>query len=175
MSLLKTPNPEFFVRSKEQSFCPCCNGALKCIGSRKRKCRVNIGDTIKLRIRRLRCKTCDKIHHELPDFIIPYKRYDSNCIESVVTDDKASSVPADESTLLRWKAWFKKLAHHFSGCMVSIAMQIGKGSVEDSYDSMSLLQRLWHHVGDAEGWLGRVVQPVVNSNNWVHTRSAFVT
>jgi hypothetical protein len=90
-------------------------------------------------------------------------------------DDKASPVPADDSTLLRWKAWFKKSAHHFSGCLVSIAIQTGKGSVEDSYDSMSLLQRLWHHVGDAKGWLSRIVRSIANSNNWVHTRSAFVT
>ncbi len=175
MSLLKTLNPEFFVRSKEQSFCPCCNSCLKSIGSRVRKVKNSFGDTIKLRIKRLRCRACNKIHHELPDLIVPYKRYDSKCIESVVMDDKASSVPADDSTLLRWKAWFKKSAYHFSGCLLSIAIQIGKGSVENSYDSMSLLQRLWHHVGDAEGWLARVVRPVVNSNNLVHTRSAFVT
>ena len=171
----KTPFWEFFVRSKEQNFCPCCNGTLKSIGSRIRKCKDSLGNTIDLRIRRLRCKACDKIHHELPDLIIPYKRYDSKCIESVVMDDKASPVPADNSTLLRWKAWFKESAHHFSGCLISIAIQIGKGSVEDSYDSMSLLQRFWQHVGDAEGWLARVVRPIVNSNNWVHTRSAFVT
>jgi hypothetical protein len=67
-----------------------------------------------------------------------------------------------------------KSAYHFSGCLVSIAIQTGKDSVED-YDSMSLLQRLWHHVGDAEGWLARIVRPIANSNNWVHTRSAFVT
>lgn len=175
MNLLKTLIPEFFVRSKELSICPCCSGCLKSIGSRIRKVKDSFGDTIKLRIKRLRCRTCNKIHHELPDLIVPYKRYNSNCIESVVTDDKALTVPADESTLLRWKAWFNKSTHHFSGCLVSIAIQTGKGSVEDSYDSMSLLQRLWHHVGDAEGWLARVVRPIVNSNNWVHTRSAFVT
>ncbi len=174
MSFLKTTNPVFFVRSKEQSFCPCCNGALKSIGSRIRKCTNNAGNTIKLRIRRLRCKNCHKIHHELPDLLIPYKRYDSKCIESVVADDKTLSVPADDSTLSRWKVWFMKSAYHFSGCLVSIAIQTGKDSVED-YDSMSLLQRLWHHVGDAEGWLARIVRPIANSNNWVHTRSAFVT
>lgn len=175
MCLLKTINPEFFVRSKAQSICPCCNSQLKCIGSRVRKVKDSFGDIIKLRIRRLRCKTCNKIHHELPDLIIPYKRYDSNCIESVVTDDKATSVSADDSTLFRWKAWFKKSAHHFSGCMISIAIQTDKGSVKDSYDSMSLLQRLWHYVGNAEGWLARVVRTIVNLNNWIHTRSAFVT
>ncbi|WP_391563866.1 DUF6431 domain-containing protein [Paenibacillus cremeus] len=30
---------------------------------------------------RLRCTYCRKIHHELPSCIVPYKRYDSACVE----------------------------------------------------------------------------------------------
>lgn len=172
--LVENPLSGVFVRSKEQISCPCCNGKLKCIGSRTRKFTDNIGDK-KLRIRRLRCKTCNKIHHELPDFLIPYKRYGSKGIESVVMDDKNTPVPADESTLFRWRTWFKESVHHFIGCLTSIAIRLGRASVGDFYNTMSLLQRLWHYVGDAEGWLARVVRSVVNSNNWVHTRSAFLT
>ncbi len=90
-------------------------------------------------------------------------------------DDKNTPVPADESTLLRWRAWFKGSVHHFIGCLTSIAIRLGRTSVGDFYSTMSLLQRLWYYVGDAEGWLARVVRSVVNSNNWVHTRSAFLT
>ena len=129
----------------------------------------------RLRIRRLRCKACNKIHHEIPDMLIPYKRYASKCIESIIMDDKTEPVPADESTLSRWRRWFKKTAHHFFGCLRSVSIRFGKGSVSENYVTMSLLRRLWHHVGDAQGWLARVVRIVVNTNNWVHTRSAFVT
>jgi hypothetical protein len=123
----------------------------------------------------LRCKVCKRVHHELPDLLVPYKRFSSKSIESVIVDDKAAPVPADESTLSRWRSWFRESVSHFSGCLTSIAIKFGKSSVSDSFRKMSLLQRLWHHVGDAEGWLARVVRSVVNSNNWLHTRSAFVT
>lgn len=173
MSLLKTPNPGFFVRSKEQSFCPCCGGPLKCIGSRTRKYYDSLGCKT-LRIRRLRCESCSKVHHELPDILIPFKRYSNNCIESVVMDGKNAPVPADESTILRWRSWFRESVLHFTGCLTSIAIKLGRRP-DDSYEQLSLLQRLWHYVGDAKNWLVRVVRSIVNSNNWVHTRSAFVS
>ncbi|WP_242966792.1 DUF6431 domain-containing protein [Desulfosporosinus sp. FKA] len=31
----------------------------------------------------MRCVNCRRIHHELPDCLVPYKRYESTCIESV--------------------------------------------------------------------------------------------
>ncbi len=174
MSSLKIPKQGFFVRSKEEeNFCPCCSGKVKCIGSRIRKYFDSQGSK-NLRIRRLRCEKCNKVHHELPDIIVPYKRYGSKCIESVITDKENEAVPAEESTLLRWKKWFKQTADHFYGCLRSIAISFGKSSLRDFCGRISLLHRLWHYVGDAEGWLARVVRPVVNSNNWVHTRSAFL-
>jgi hypothetical protein len=62
----------------------------------------------------------------------------------------------------------------FQGCLKSITIRYGKESVEDKSDlSESKLQRIWHYVGDAPGWLARVVRPIANLNLWIHTRSAF--
>jgi hypothetical protein len=80
------------------------------------------------------------LHHELPDILVPYKRYGSESIEAVITGKDALTV-------------------------------YGKESVESaSHLPKSTLQKIWHHVGDAPGWLARIVRPVVNLNLWVHTR-----
>ncbi|MGI6548759.1 MULTISPECIES: DUF6431 domain-containing protein [Acetivibrio] len=164
----------FFVRSEEQNSCPCCNGPLKVIGSRKRICINDKGQKMCLVIRRLRCAECRRIHHELPDKLVPYKRHVSESIEAVVTGESKLSIPADEATLGRWRHWFNNLADYFQGCLESIKIRYGNESVNDaSLLPKSKLQRIWHHVGDAPGWLARIVRPIANLNLWPHTRFAF--
>ncbi|WP_041314444.1 DUF6431 domain-containing protein [Heliomicrobium modesticaldum] len=166
----------FFVRSAEQIPCPCCNGALNGIGSRRRKCYQDTGERITLIIRRCRCAVCKRIHHELPDILVPYKRYSSKSIETVITGGAALTVPADESTLVRWRGWFLEMVNHFLGCLLSIAKRFGHASAEErSGLPESALQRIWRYVGDACGWLARVVRPVANSNLWRHTCFAFLS
>lgn len=125
-------------------------------------------------IRRLRCCDCGRMHHELPDILVPYKRYGSESIEAAVTRDTALDVAADESTIRRWRNWFKDMAGYLLGCLTSIVIRYGRGYVEEvSCLPGSVLERIWRHVGDAPGWLARLVRPVTNSNLWVHTRFAF--
>lgn len=144
------------------------------IGSRPRKYINDSGEKVKLIIRRMRCVKCRKIHHELPDILVPYKRYGRESLEAVLDDDNKLSIPADESTLKRWKSWFLERADYIQGCLNSIVIRYGQDSAEEkSRLPQSKLQRIWHIVGDAPGWLGRVVRPLVNLNLWVHTRSAF--
>ena len=100
----------FFVKSVEQNPCPICDGSLKVIGSRHRGCTNSAGDAIDLIIRRLRCHDCRKIHHELPDILVPYKRHASESIEAAVTGDDYLCVAADESTIRRWRRWFEEVA-----------------------------------------------------------------
>jgi hypothetical protein len=93
---------------------------------------------------------CKRFHNELPDFLIPYKRYDRESIESVITNQSDLHVCADESTLYRWRRWFKEMADHIRGCLVSIMIQYGKESAEDKSGlPKSKLQRIWQYVGDA--------------------------
>lgn len=62
------------ILSKESSLCPICGGALKVHGTCTRK--VRYGDCIhKYHLRVLKCQCCGKTHRELPDSLIPYKRY----------------------------------------------------------------------------------------------------
>lgn len=166
----------FFVRSAEQNYCPCCNGSLEVIGSRPRGFISGTGEKTILIIRRLRCRQCKRIHHELPDILVPYKRYGSESVEAVVTENSVLTVAADESTLGRWRNWLLKLSDYFLGCLVAIAIRYGREAAEGvSSLSKSKLQRIWQHVGDAPGWLARLVRPVANLNLWIHTRSAFLS
>jgi len=166
----------FFVRNPEQVSCPCCGGQLSVIGSRKRKCINSEGRRIILRIRRLRCKECRSIHHELPDILVPYKRHCSESIESVLDPKRTICVAADDSTIRRWREWFRRYTDHFIGCLESITARIGgKTAKKMTSSSESGFQRVIDLVGDAMGWLARVVRPVANTNNWIHTRFAFLS
>jgi len=128
--LILNPVKGVFVRSLEQSSCPCCSGLLKVIGSRKRSCIDGAGEKILLVVRRPGCTECRRIHHELPDMLVPYKRHVAESIEAVIIDN-SDSAAADESTIKRWRTWFNEMAHYFEGCLKSISIRYGKDFVED--------------------------------------------
>jgi len=161
----------FFVRSEEVIPCPCCHGLLGVIGSRARGYIQGSGEKVILIIRRLRCKECRKIHHELPNILVHYKRYDAASIEEVVTD-QSPAVAADESTLYRLRTWFAGWADYTVGCLVAIALRVRLSVEEVSSSLQSPLERIGHYVGRETGWLGRTVRPIANIHLWTHTRSA---
>jgi hypothetical protein len=169
---------EFFVRGAGRIPCPCCGESMSVIGTRNRKSRERSGETKVYNIRRLRCDQCDRIHHELPDFLIPYKRYEAECIESVLTNPAVHDVPADESTLFRWLEWFNHFVDYWSNCLISIVLRTKQEKVPldlTSADSKTALHRIGRLVGNAPRWLERIVRPIVNFNLWIHTRSAFLS
>ena len=174
---MKTLLLEFFVRCAESVPCPCCGEQLSVIGSRKRKCKNSSGQTKVLIIRRLRCVQCRRIHHELPDCIVPYKRYESSCIECAVLEGSGlSDVAADNATLYRLRVWFIIILPYFLSCLNAIAIRLGQDPVkEPSVPTLSAHQRIGLYVGHTSGWLARIVRPIVNTNSWVHTRSAFLS
>jgi len=127
-------------------------------------------------IRRLSCVECHKIHHELPDILVPYKRHGRESIEAVLTEDTELTVSADESTIRSWRMWFQEMYYYFLGCLLSITIRYDRETAEGvSSLPESKLQRIWYYVGDAPGWLARLVRPIANSNLWLHTRSAFMS
>lgn len=167
--------PAFLVRCTVEVLSPCCGEKLKYIGTRARKYRKSLGEQITLRIRRLQC-TCGKIHHELPDILVPYKRYEASCIEQVVSEPAgASTIALDDSTIYRWKAWFRSRISYWVGCLVSIAIRYKLPVKVESLLSQSVHQKIGLLVGHADGWLKRIVRPVVNANLWGYTRSAWMS
>jgi hypothetical protein len=165
----------FFVRSVELSSCPVCFEALEIIGSRERTWRKRDGERKILIIRRLRCTRCKTIHHELPDFLVPYKRYDAQSIELGITEGSQSDVAADESTLYRWRTWFTWIVSYWLSCIQALLRIMAHPVERSSSSSQSALHDIGRLVGHEFGWLARIVRLVVNRHFWVHTRSAFLS
>lgn len=172
---MKMVNLVFFVRSAESHVCPVCEKNLRVIGSRKRSGRKPTGQKVFYVIRRLRCVGCARIHHELPDLLVPYKRYEAESVESSLTEGQSSDVAADESTLHRWRVWYAEFLPYWLGCLQAIAVRFGLLVEESSIPSPFALQQIGRYVGCHRGWLARLVRPIVNAHFWIHTRSAFLS
>lgn len=63
--------------------CPNCGGELKHYDSVQRLLKTKNGVKRRVKIRRLRCVECKKIHRELPESVLPYKHYESEIIKGV--------------------------------------------------------------------------------------------
>ena len=158
----------FYVKSREKSYCPYCEESFKVIGSRKRIIFRQDGSKERLIIRRLQCCECYRISHELPDIIIPYKRYESDVIADALDGTVSSQndcCPAEHSTIQRWKIWFSLLHDYFEGAVYALMelMNIESFVVRIPLYPLSL---------QSDGWLKVLVRNLVNSGRWRQTRFA---
>lgn len=140
-----------------------------------RKGRTGDGEVNVYSIRRLRCQSCQVIHHELPACLVPYKRYEADVIETAIDHGGGMThLPVDDSTLLRWRRWFKALSEQWMSFLLSVMrrenLSLPANGLSDR--SRPVRQRIGQLVGDAGGWLSRIVRPLANHHYWLHTRSA---
>ena len=140
------------IRSEEDSVCPICCGELKVIGIRERSLTNSAGDKEILVIRRLRCQKCRKIHHELPDRVIPYKRHCAETIENIISG-KDMDVCCDFAVEKRIRAWWAAMCLYFESVMTSLRIKYGAVFSENPTPR-------------------EIVRAIVNANLWAHTRSA---
>ena len=96
---------KFHIQSNEIIPCPVCGCELFVIGTRKRRIVHSAGEKQTLVIRRLRCRECGIIHHELPSIIRPYKRRCAETCEKIIAGGIAE-VYCESSTIRRIKAWW---------------------------------------------------------------------
>lgn len=171
----------FFVRGGGQVPCPLCGSELNCFGTRMRGCIQPDGERILISLRRLRCsgESCQRIHHELPNCLVPYKRHACSSLEIACTplaEPHRIDVSAETSTIRRWKRWTETLAPYWSGCLAAIFSRLGmEPGMNRGASSSSPLQRLIQQVGHQTGWLAQAVRSLVNAGLWVQTRSACMT
>ena len=119
-------------------------------------------------IGRLRCADCRRISHELPDMVIPYKHYESDTIESELSESgpaQEKCCPAENSTMNRWKHWFFLRHTFFEEALSTIREQHVCASV--------LILPLYPLYRQPEGWLRILARGLVNSDLWRQTRSAW--
>lgn len=67
-----------------ESKCPICGGELVGYDTVERTVITKKRITYKILLLRRKCKICNKIHTELPEDIIPYKRYEAEMIYGVI-------------------------------------------------------------------------------------------
>jgi hypothetical protein len=158
----------------EQIPCPYCQSQLEPYDRRNRKYQNITGDQKILVIRRLRCcnPRCRRIHAELPDFLVPYKRYAIDVIAAVLSGT-AAIAPAEESTRQRWKNWYRQIRDHLLGVAASVRRNLQEinrtllaSPIRNSPFEISLLTGFG---------LSELVRLAVNTGNWITTRSAMVT
>jgi len=143
----------YHIHSKEASVCPICGGHLHVIGSKPRKVIESSGEVKILIIRRLRCRECGKIHHELPDILIPYKRHCAETIEKIISAGKTAEVPCEESTIRKISAWWTALLPYFINVINSLSAKL-----QITFSSTMTPRE--------------IIRAVVNAHFWIHTRSA---
>lgn len=153
--------------------CPCCQSALKPYDRRERKCRDENGDWQVLVIRRLRCQNphCQRLHAELPDYLVPYKRYKVGVIAAVL-GGTAQVAPLEESTRQCWRVWYRQMHDHLLGVAASIRRQFQE-TAQILLASPNLETFSFQNPNRLD--LVELVKLAVNSGNWITTRSAMVT
>ena len=139
-----------YVLADEELVCPACRGtALIGKGWRKRKLIKGNETVLTMNIHRIRCKDCNKMHHVLPDIIVPYKRHDSGNIDKVTENILSESI-YDESTINRIKAWWRKILLYLA------AFELNKSEIEIPLKPT----------------VKQVVCILVNANLWPRTHTA---
>jgi hypothetical protein len=115
------------------------------------------GEKIKLSIRRLKCVKCRRIHHELPDCVVPYKRHCAETIEEIIKGNE--EIPCESRTIRRIRLWWKIVSSYFKNIIKSLA---------EKYEVR------FQPAPDFR----EIIRAAVNSNNWISageicTRSDF--
>jgi hypothetical protein len=110
------------------------------------------GRKLTITIRRLRCKECLRLHHELPDMLVPYKRHCAQTIEKIIRGEVAG-LDCEERTIKRLKGWWAGLEIYIGGIVASLEAKYGV-RIEGSAPR-------------------EIIRAVVNSHLWAHTRTAY--
>ena len=154
---LKERGGFYYVIPLAASYCPICQSLLVMRATRQRVIWVNEEVKKILVIRRLHCENCNRIHHELPDCLVPYKRYGAKIIESIAANN-TKDAPCPIGTVRRLRGWWAAVMPYFLNIIKSLVEKFGV------------------RFGEPPAFR-ETVRAAVNSNNWVFahqvcTRSA---
>jgi hypothetical protein len=116
-------------------------------GRRERVLIESDGQVVKLMIRRMYCGDCDRIHHELPDCIVPYKRHCAETIEKIISG-KTDDAPCETEHIRRIILWWAAVHPYFINILKSLTEKHGV-----QFNSLPSFKE--------------IVRAVVNSNNWI--------
>jgi len=152
-------NGKKYVVSQEQIPCT-CGGHLAFKEYRLRIVRLPSEDAEFIEIRVLYCVDCGKSHRELPDFLLPYKHYTAQTVEAAV-DRKKAECSAEERTVKRWRAWFKRIRSYLAAAIVAALSEFEKVRLR-ALDPLDTLRAA------GSGWLAGAMRRYVNSGGTLH-------
>jgi len=158
----------FEITATHVPSCPVCHGRLKYRDSRSRQSTDRFGDRIICLLGRFVCECCGRLHTAIPDFIQPYKHYDSEAIQRAL-DGQWHDCAADDSTIRRWRA---DMAASEGDIAQRLASELAKaenaavpiGSAADMF--------LGIHEGEKR-WLAFAMRLLINAGHKLFTRFAF--
>jgi hypothetical protein len=131
------------------------------------------GEEIEITI--VRCKACKKGCALLPDFLLQYKQYSGNEIESVIIDS-ATHAPieieteASESTVRRWIAQIGERLKMAVGVLKHLFMQAGRTISEISIEAGHIYSEL-EQILDKAPKAARHTNKLGLANMWLGTHS----
>ncbi len=93
--------------------CPYCRGELKHYDYVQRLVRTKGGKGEYVRIRRLKCSKCNKLHREIPNDIYPYKQYEAEIINGVLAGyiDSDTIGYEDRPCEMTMRRWLTRKTH----------------------------------------------------------------
>ena len=91
-----------------ETACPKCGGNLKYYDTVFRIVLTKRRRTNRIKLRRFKCRSCGSVHREIPDYILPYKQYETELIRGVLEGFiTANTIGYEdypcEKTMLRWQ------------------------------------------------------------------------
>jgi hypothetical protein len=153
----------------ETLFCPFCRGTMAARDSRPRLVIREDGSRETWVVRRLLCRSCGKIHTELPDFILPYKHYEASAIQKTLDEEPDNSCPADDSTLRRWRESFANAAPLIAALLTALCMK-ASNEAASLFRCDTVLSNIR---AEKKHWLTFVFRLLINSGHRLRTRFAF--
>lgn len=123
------------------------------IGTRRRKFIQEGGEKAVLMIRRYRCKNCGRIHHELPDMLLPYKQHIAATFEKVYCKN-LWSVCCDDNEIRRLYLWLMQVFLSMAASLCSPLPAVGRALLRKKISE------------SPPGWLSKLVYQLVSENRW---------
>lgn len=170
--LLRWISPKLFlIVSNETVPCPLCGHELAYRDSVERIGLSFDRDRRIYIIRRMQCTnpSCHRLHRELPDFLTPFRHYESIIVEegadgTVCADDPEVGCYPCEKTFHRWQAWLKETEPQIKGLLNAIIKGNGSFIPELKKAADSLLE---HFRKLDSGWLAAISRCFCNSGHFL--------
>lgn len=122
-----------------------------------------------LLIRRFKCSSCNALHNEIPDCLVPYKHYRSDIISGVIdgvitSDDLESEDYPCMDTMMLWLRWFTQNRQRIEGLLRKAFYEVSGHAEEILRSKTSLLGSLRQAT---PCWLEQAIHTIYNSGGFL--------